>query len=279
MSSRDTEISNTLKHAIAVATGQHLPATVISGRDYEDALFLVHGLTMLNETLTTRPKAAQDSRRHAFFVAACGTKHVVPVIRKIIFSERALPCKSHWREGVDSTVARLDEGYAWNAMGHGIKEGRQFVVIVWKEDLLLKFAETLGVTRFEVPIVVSKVFLKAKATQRPYFYLLAADELTFTTYLVQSRYRLPGTCCEQCATDESPDKPKFLRCGNCRTTLYCSKDCQTKDWVTGGHRERCKANVEAEKMGFFLATTGTSRHRFVPSIVVDLRPDAIKAND
>lgn len=267
MPDRSSEINNVLNQAVSVATGQPLGNTTLSERDDEDAVFLLHCLVMLDDTLASR----NDGQRFTFFVAACGTKHVLPVVRKITFPSHALSLKAYWREGVSATVARLDEGYGWNAIGHGVKLGRDFVVQVWKTEVLTNFAETLGVKPHQVPVTVTKVFLKAEATEKPYFYLLASDELTFKTYLVQSRYRLPGTSCAHCAAEETANKPKFRRCGNCRTTLYCGKECQAADWGTG-HREQCKAHVEAEKMGIFRATTGTSnsnRKTFIPSIVVD----------
>ena len=268
MSTRSSDISNTLKHAVAVASGQCQASNItLSQRANEDAIFLLHSLVMLNDALTTR----NDNKSYIFFVAACGTKHVLPVIQKITFPVQELPLKAHLQEGVDSTVARLDEGFAWNSMSHGATRKHAVVAIVWHENLLTRFAERLGVSPFNVPAVVAQVFLKAKATEKPFFYKLASDELTFSTYLVQSRYRLPGTSCEQCGIkEEAGDKPKFRRCGKCRTTLYCSKDCQATDWVAG-HRELCKSKVEAEKMGIFMATTGTSNpKRLVPSVMLDL---------
>jgi len=32
---------------------------------------------------------------------------------------------------------------------------------------------------------------------------------------------------------------KKMVCGRCKVATYCSKDCQTKDWKTGGHKDRC----------------------------------------
>lgn len=31
-------------------------------------------------------------------------------------------------------------------------------------------------------------------------------------------------------------------CAGCKSTFYCSKTCQNKDWVNGKHNEKCGAN-------------------------------------
>ncbi|KAJ6632188.1 hypothetical protein B0H10DRAFT_7018 [Mycena sp. CBHHK59/15] len=35
-------------------------------------------------------------------------------------------------------------------------------------------------------------------------------------------------------------KSEFKRCSGCQTMYYCSEQCQTLDWRTGGHREACE---------------------------------------
>ncbi|KAJ7458896.1 hypothetical protein FB451DRAFT_1372108 [Mycena latifolia] len=35
------------------------------------------------------------------------------------------------------------------------------------------------------------------------------------------------------------EKPHFRRCAGCRTSYYCSHECQATDWRAGGHREFC----------------------------------------
>ena len=53
----------------------------------------------------------------------------------------------------------------------------------------------------------------------------------------------PFRVCACCEKQEEEDKTtplvKFLRCGRCRSTAYCSKQCQRNDWL-GGHNAMCK---------------------------------------
>ncbi len=40
--------------------------------------------------------------------------------------------------------------------------------------------------------------------------------------------------CDSCGTSGA----NFSRCARCRTAIYCSRDCQTKDWPN--HKTICK---------------------------------------
>jgi len=48
-------------------------------------------------------------------------------------------------------------------------------------------------------------------------------------------------------------KGEYKVCAGCRASWYCGKECQEKDWKTGGHKRRCKEerNIRdlTEKMG------------------------------
>jgi hypothetical protein len=44
--------------------------------------------------------------------------------------------------------------------------------------------------------------------------------------------------CAACGTGDAT----FMRCGRCRSTMYCSKDCQKDDWPR--HKEECVAVSE-----------------------------------
>lgn len=51
-----------------------------------------------------------------------------------------------------------------------------------------------------------------------------------------------------CATCKEPEKPEepLKACGRCQLRLYCSKRCQTTDWIEGKHKENCvKLSQEA----------------------------------
>jgi hypothetical protein len=41
---------------------------------------------------------------------------------------------------------------------------------------------------------------------------------------------LTGFNCYNCGRDELRAEPKFLTCGRCKTTNYCSKKCQKDNW-------------------------------------------------
>ena len=44
--------------------------------------------------------------------------------------------------------------------------------------------------------------------------------------------------CEACAAVAEPRGAKFMQCSRCRTTRYCSKECQKAHWTT--HKKYCK---------------------------------------
>jgi len=52
--------------------------------------------------------------------------------------------------------------------------------------------------------------------------------------------------CSQCGSLETADTP-LLVCSRCRSAQYCSKDCQTKHWKEGGHKEACRIASEKRK--------------------------------
>ena len=59
------------------------------------------------------------------------------------------------------------------------------------------------------------------------------------------RRRPVGTAADVCAHDDC-GAVGILICSGCLRTLYCSKACQTADWLpTGQHRAECRAMREA----------------------------------
>ncbi|KZV64839.1 hypothetical protein PENSPDRAFT_756980 [Peniophora sp. CONT] len=43
-----------------------------------------------------------------------------------------------------------------------------------------------------------------------------------------------------CSFHFTPSPKPLFTCKGCHETRYCSKDCQTRDWKQGGHREECR---------------------------------------
>ncbi|CAN0375314.1 unnamed protein product, partial [Ectocarpus sp. 12 AP-2014] len=35
-------------------------------------------------------------------------------------------------------------------------------------------------------------------------------------------------------------EPTSQRCSSCKTAKYCSRECQRRDWIVGGHKDRCR---------------------------------------
>lgn len=50
--------------------------------------------------------------------------------------------------------------------------------------------------------------------------------------------------CANCGKRPNKTGGALLNCGRCKAAQYCSKECQAKDWKTGGHKEICKALCE-----------------------------------
>mmetsp|Transcript_27861 Transcript_27861/g.51301 ORF Transcript_27861/g.51301 Transcript_27861/m.51301 type:complete len:448 (+) Transcript_27861:148-1491(+) len=66
------------------------------------------------------------------------------------------------------------------------------------------------------------------------------------------------TLCYQCG---SPNDLKS--CGRCHAAFYCSRDCQTKHWSSGGHKKLCKKEKAAvEKYEKELASNKPDPNRF-----------------
>eukprot|EP00058_Branchiostoma_floridae_P018833 XP_002604322.1 hypothetical protein BRAFLDRAFT_88612 [Branchiostoma floridae] len=61
----------------------------------------------------------------------------------------------------------------------------------------------------------------------------SADQVTEQTFKVKQLQR-----CGFCNRQELPEA-KFQKCGRCRKTRYCSKECQQQHW-RGGHKEECE---------------------------------------
>lgn len=51
---------------------------------------------------------------------------------------------------------------------------------------------------------------------------------------------------------------KMKRCGRCRVTLYCGKECQKEHWTKGGHKKRCEEGVLAHPSRYPYMTTVSS---------------------
>jgi hypothetical protein len=48
-----------------------------------------------------------------------------------------------------------------------------------------------------------------------------------------------GSHCDCCQKVESELEERFMKCSICKLTLYCSKECQTKQWKAG-HKKACR---------------------------------------
>ena len=49
--------------------------------------------------------------------------------------------------------------------------------------------------------------------------------------------------CFTCDRKERVGGQTLLRCGRCKVASYCSKECQVKDWMEGGHKRICRTLV------------------------------------
>ncbi|KLO10954.1 hypothetical protein SCHPADRAFT_942429 [Schizopora paradoxa] len=49
--------------------------------------------------------------------------------------------------------------------------------------------------------------------------------------------------CSYCDKDKM--EAQLFKCAGCKTVIYCSKECQTASWKTGGHRTNCKVMQNA----------------------------------
>ncbi|KAJ7093588.1 hypothetical protein C8R44DRAFT_396677 [Mycena epipterygia] len=54
----------------------------------------------------------------------------------------------------------------------------------------------------------------------------------------------PRRTCDNLACNKQDFKDAFRRCSGCKHFYYCSRECQTADWITGGHRTACSAYRE-----------------------------------
>jgi len=86
----------------------------------------------------------------------------------------------------------------------------------------------------------------------------------------QADKEAPPKCCANEACGVQNDD--LLACANCRSVLYCSRDCQIKHWK-GGHKKVCKelANAHCEAVLPDNSTIGSVRG--VPRFGVALAPD------
>lgn len=50
--------------------------------------------------------------------------------------------------------------------------------------------------------------------------------------------------CSLCCSTTPPPGGGFLRCGACKSRLYCNKECQLQDWKKGGHKKACGKPAE-----------------------------------
>ncbi|KAJ7204115.1 hypothetical protein GGX14DRAFT_569714 [Mycena pura] len=53
--------------------------------------------------------------------------------------------------------------------------------------------------------------------------------------------------CDDMACAEIGEKATFKRCSGCRTLLYCSAECQMRDWHEGGHRKTCAGYADLHR--------------------------------
>ncbi len=74
----------------------------------------------------------------------------------------------------------------------------------------------------------------------------APGEMASATKMLAATNIQPIHCCEQCGKREEPGKIleasgrwKLLKCGKCKTAMYCGRDCQKVAWKK--HKLRCKS--------------------------------------
>lgn len=49
----------------------------------------------------------------------------------------------------------------------------------------------------------------------------------------------PKVCCRRGCFQEIRDTV-VKQCSGCKRAIYCSRECQAKDWKEGGHKRECK---------------------------------------
>ena len=75
-------------------------------------------------------------------------------------------------------------------------------------------------------------------------------------------FRLKFNWCSLCGAGSEPDSApvKLMKCSMCRNVLYCSRDCQQKDWRE--HKKKCKdlaARLKEEEAAFKYKGSSSSR--------------------
>ena len=59
------------------------------------------------------------------------------------------------------------------------------------------------------------------------------------------------------------------RCGRCRVTLYCGKECQKEHWTKGGHKQRCEEGVWAHPSRYpYMTTVSSVRNADRPTLAM-----------
>ncbi|KAF7342448.1 hypothetical protein MVEN_01834000 [Mycena venus] len=72
-------------------------------------------------------------------------------------------------------------------------------------------------------------------------WLSVVDERLKVLHEFDSQRDLRMKACDNLKCSTIDDKTAFRRCSGCRSFYYCSIECQTVDWRSGGHREACKS--------------------------------------
>ena len=67
---------------------------------------------------------------------------------------------------------------------------------------------------------------------------LLLSESPYVCVLTQSAL---SSHCSNCWKPAADEKTPLKRCGGCKNTFYCGRDCQTRDFVYGRHKGECKA--------------------------------------
>ena len=76
--------------------------------------------------------------------------------------------------------------------------------------------------------------------REPYEWLLQVRE----AQMLNRRYIKPALEARRCSACLKPEVDfetgkRLMECARCGVALYCSKECQKRDWKEGGHKERC----------------------------------------
>lgn len=81
-----------------------------------------------------------------------------------------------------------------------------------------------------------------------------------------------GKHCDCCGKTATKVPKGLLICGRCELMYYCSKECQQKDWVDGGHKKVCHKKDCIQVGEYMVFRQQTSQMPQAPHIVKIVEP-------